>query len=314
MEWSKRMKQIRHDIERLSRFPTVHEILVQYLQVIYSHLENCQPYCTTLLMAFEALLSYELWHHKAMTKLAQSQELQMRYLVPLGVEMRMALLKLVRKLESLSVYRSEEIIVRELLKAHCYYQLGDIYATINCLEEVVNQGATDPVIYFVLGYNRHRLALSEYARWEPIGQKLIVTDKEAFEQNLKKAIDNFRSGLSYSEDETMDARLNFWIGLVHEILGEREEAIRAYQRAKEIDPENYGEEVERRLKQWQLEETMTSHRQLPSVEFEEKNPVKPISESELEAFKKALREIETISDLFRRMESSPGQKEPSEEN
>jgi hypothetical protein len=34
------------------------------LQVAYEHLENCPPYAETLLTAFEALLSYELWHHK----------------------------------------------------------------------------------------------------------------------------------------------------------------------------------------------------------------------------------------------------------
>ncbi len=320
MDWTERLTQIRNDIERLARFPTVHEILIRYLQVAYEHLENCQPYCTALLTSFEALVSYELWHHKAMTKLAGSQELQMRYLVPLGVEMRAALLKLVQKLERIAAYSPDEIVVRELLKAHCYYQLGELEATINCLEEAIRHGATHPLIYFVLGYNRHRLALTEYARWEPIGQQLVVTDKDAFERLLRQALEDFRNGLSYSGRESTDARLHFWMGMVHEMLGEREEAIESYQRAREIDPETYGEEVQQRIRR--LRETQATERTPspqpppPPAELqEESTPIKPISETELESFRKALSEIETVSDLLRRMGGSPkGKKELSEGN
>ncbi len=316
MAWTERLVQIRKDLERLARVPTAHEILVRYLQVAYEHLENCQPYCTALLTAFEALLSFELWHHKAMTKLAQSQELQVRYLVPIGVEMRTALLNLVQKLEKLQAYSPDEIVVRELLKAHCYYQLGEIEATINCLEEAVRQGATHPLIYFVLGYNRHRYALTEYARWEPVGQQLVVTDKEAFERTLRQALEDFRNGLSYSGKEPMDARLHFWMGIVHEMLGERDEAIDSYQRAREIDPETYGEEVQQRLKHLQGAEKAPSRQPPPPpAELqEESTPIKPISETELESFRKALSEIETVSDLLKRMGGSYKGKEPSEGN
>lgn len=317
MEWTERLTQIRNDLERLARFPTVHEILIRYLQVAYEHLENCQPYCTALLTAFEAVLSYELWHHKAMTKLAGSQELQMRYLVPLGVEMRTALLKLVQKLERIPAYSPDEIVVRELLKAHCYYQLGELEATINCLEEAIKHGATHPLIYFVLGYNRHRFALTEYARWEPVGQQLVVTDKDAFEKLLRQALEDFRNGLSYSGREPMDARLHFWMGMVYEMLGERDEAIDSYQRAREIDPETYGEEVQQRLRHLQAAEKSPSLRQPPPPPAElqeERTPIKPISETELESFRKVLSEIETVSDLLKRMGGSPKDKEPSEGN
>lgn len=317
MDWTERLTQIRRDLDRLARFPTAHEILIRYLQVAYEHLGNCPPYAETLLTAFEALLSYELWHHRAMTKLAGSQELQMRYLVPLGVEMRTSLLKLVSKLERIQAYSPDEIVVRELLKAHCYYQLGGLEATINCLEEAVRQGATHPIIYFVLGYNRHRLAITEYARWEPVGQQLVVTDKEAFERTLRQALEDFRNGLSYSGQEPLDARLHFWMGMVHEILGERNEAIAAYKKASEIDPETYGDEVRQRLQHIRSTESPsqpTPPPKPPAELQEERTPIKPISETELESFRKALGEIETVSDLLRKMGGSSGGKEPSEGN
>ncbi len=316
MDWTERLTQIRNDLDRLARFPTVSEILLRYLQVVYEHLENCPPYAEPLLTAFEALVSYELWHHKATTKLSSSQELQMRYLVPLGVEMRTALLKLVQKLERIPAYSPDEIVVRELLKAHCYYQLGELEATINCLEEAIRHGATHPLIYFALGYNRHRFALTEYARWEPVGQKLVVTDKDAFERLLRQALEDFRNGLSYSGREPMDARLHFWIGMVHEMLGEQNEAINSYQRAREIDPENYGEEVQQRLRHLQIvDENSSLQPPPPPAELrEETTPIKPISETELESFRKALSEIETVSDLLRRMGGSSKGKEPLEGN
>lgn len=316
MEWKERLAKIHKDLDRLANFPTVHEILVRYLQVIYKHLENCQPYCTALLTAFEAVVSYELWHHKAMTKLAGSQELQMRYLVPLGVEMRNALLKLVHISERIPAYSPDEIIVRELLKAHCYYQLGELEATISCLEEAIRQGSNYPLIYFILGYNRHRFALTEYARWEPERQQLVITDKEAFERLLRQALEDFRNGLSYSGKESMDARLHFWIGMVHEMLGERSEAINSYQLALEIDPKTYGEEVQQRLRNLKaLDESQTKRTPSPPAELREKSTsIKPISETDLESFRKSLSEVKTVSDLLRRMGDSSKDKEPSQGN
>ncbi|MGQ9463856.1 MAG: tetratricopeptide repeat protein [Candidatus Fervidibacter sp.] len=318
MDWAERLSQIRNDLDRLARFPTVNEILIRYLYVVYEHLEKCSPYAQSLPIAFEALVNYELWHHKALTKLAGSQELQMRYLVPLGVEMRNALLQLTRKLERMPAHSPDEIVVRELLKAHCYYQLGELEATVNCLEEAIKHGATHPLIYFVLGYNRHRYAITEYARWEPVGQQLIVTDKDAFERILRKALEDFRNGLSYSGNEPMDARLYFWMGMVYEILGERDEAMSAYRKAQEVDPETYGGEVERRLQH--ITKTLepsnhTSQPPPPPAELqEEQTSIKPISEAELDSFRKALSEIETISDLLRRMGGHSKGKGPSEGN
>ncbi len=314
MDWTERLTQIRHELERLRRFPTVSDILSQYLQIAYEHLERCAPYGERLLTAFEALLSYELWHHKAMAKLATSQELQMRYLVPLGVEMRTLLHRLLRQLERLPAYAPDEVVVREMLKAHCYYQLGDWEETVRCLEEAVRHGATHSLLYFLLGYNRHRLALTTHARWEPIGQQLVVTDREAFERMLRQALEDFRNGLSYSEQEPMDARLFFWMGMVHEMLGESEEAVNAYHRAQEIDPKTFGEEVQQRLQHLQRRTAPSSPSPPPPpAELqEERFPVKPISERELDSLRQVLSEVETISDLLRRMGGTP--QEPTQGN
>ncbi len=308
MDWTERLTQLRHDLERLSQLPTVSDFVRRYLQVVYEHMENCSPQADKLLTTFEAVVSYELWHHRAMTKLAGSQELQMRYIVPLGVEMRTALLRLTRKVERLSAIAPDEVVVRELLKAHCYYQLGETEEVVKNLEEAIEHGATHPLVFFALGYNRQRLALSEYARWEPMGQRLVVTDAGAFEQTMRQALDAFRNGLSYSGREPFDAQLHFWMGIIHEMLGEPDEALAAYQRARAIDPETFTDEIAHRWERLSHRQSATpppsQPPQPPSPELkEEKIPFPRITEEDLERLRHALDEVKTVSELFRRPES-----------
>lgn len=313
MDWTERLTRLRHDLERLSRLPTAPDFMCRYLQVAYEHMEHCSPQADKLLTAFEAVVSYELWHHRVMTKLASSQELQGSYIVLLGVEMRTALLKLTRRLERLSAFVPDEVVVRELLKAHCYYQLGETEEVVKNLEEAVEHGATHPLVFFALGYNRHRLALSEYARWEPIGQRLVVTDASSFDRTLRQALDAFRSGLSYSGREPFDAQLHFWMGIIHEMLGEPEEALAAYQRAREIDPETFTDEIARRWEHLSHRQSATPPSSQPTQPLspelkEEKMPFPRITEEELERLRRALDEVKTVSELFHRPES---EKEPN---
>ncbi len=312
MDWTDRLIRIRQDLERLVRFPTVSKILSNYFWVAYEHLEQCAPTAQKLAVAFEAVLAYELWHHQAMSKLAESRELQMRYLVPLGVELRTSLQRLLHQLERLTAISPEEVVVRELLKAHCYQQLGDLEATLHSLREAIHHGATRPLLYFLSGYNRYRFALTKHAHWEPAERKMIVTDREAFEQALRQALEDFRLGLGSEGPNPVEAYLYFWMGVVHEMLGEEEEAAAAYQRARDLDPEAFGEDVHRFLQSVHQQQSSSRPSSLPSELQEEQMPIKPISEAELESLRRTLSEVETVSDLFRRMGWSP--QEPTQGN
>lgn len=312
MDWTDRLTQIRQNLERLVRFPTVSKILSSYFWVAYEYLEQCAPTAQKLALAFEAVLAYELWHHQAMNKLAESKELQMRYLVPLGVELRTALQRLLHQLERLPAASSEEVVVRELLKAHCYQQLGDLEATLNSLKEAIQQGATRPLLYFLSGYNRYRFALTKHAHWEPMERKVVVTDQEAFERTLRQALEDFRIGLGLEGPNPVEAYLYFWMGVVHEMLGEEEEAVAAYQQARDLDPEAFGEDVQRFLQNVRQQQSSSPPSPLPSELQEEQMPIKPISEAELESLRRTLSEVETVADLFRRMGWSP--QEPTQGN
>ena len=117
MDWETQLRRLYDDLERLSALPTMPEFLRRYWLIVLSHLERCEHQPQRLLRLCEAVLAYELWHHKAMTKLAQSAEAQMRYVVPLGWELRSGLLKLLRLLNGYQPVTTEERVVWELLRA-----------------------------------------------------------------------------------------------------------------------------------------------------------------------------------------------------
>lgn len=311
MDWKEKLTQIWYDLERIRRMPTVTNFVWRYLRIIYEHAEQCGASSERLLTLFQALISYEIWHHQVIEKLSASPEMQVRYLVPLGVEMRTALLRLIRQLEHTVAITPDEIVIRELLKAHCYYQLGETEEVIKSLGEAVSNGAAHPIIFFAIGYNRHRLALTKYARWEPIGQRLIITDKDSFEREMRRVLEDLHDGLSHSGREPFDAQLYFWIGRVHEILGESENAVAAYERARAIDPETFDEEVTNLLLHMRREPSRSEgyipqeqpHKSVrrPSPELDEERVIfSRITEEEMERLRQALNEIKTISDLFRR--------------
>jgi len=300
MDWETQLRRLYDDLERRSALPTMPEFLRRYWLIVLSHLERCEHQPQRLLRLCEAVLAYELWHHKAMTKLAQSAEAQMRYVVPLGWELRSGLLKLLRLLNGYQPVTTEERVVWELLRAFCHYQLGNTEQVIQSLEEAWKHGAQSPFIAFALGYNRYRWALTEFARLNPTGRQLVVTDPEAFQQALRQAVADFERGLNLSSDTATEALLHFWKGVVHEFLGEREQAQAAYERARTLDPETYGEEAKQRMERMQGEAAISSP---PSAELleERHRPARPISEEELEGWRKTVMEVETVADLLKRM-------------
>jgi tetratricopeptide (TPR) repeat protein len=300
MDWKTQLRRLYDDLDRLSALPTMPDFLRRYWLIVLSHLERCEHQPERLLRLCEAVLAYELWHHKAMTKLAQSPEAQMRYVVPLGLELRSGLLKLLRLLDRYQPLTAEETVVWELLRAFCHYQLGNTEQVIQSLEGAWEHGAHSPLIAFALGYNRYRWALTEFARLSPTGRQLVVTNPEAFQQALRQAITDFERGLRLPSDAATEALLHFWKGIIHEFLGERDEAQAAYERARTLDPETYSEEARQRMERLQSEATPPSP---PSAELleERHRPATPISEEELEGWRKAIMEVETVTDLLKRM-------------
>lgn len=303
MERQDCLRRLQDDLDRLKSLPTAPEFLRRYWDLVLGHLKQCQHVSKRLMQFCEAVLAYELWHHKAMVKLAQSLEAQMRYVVLLGVELRASLLKLLRLLDGYHPISVEETVVWELLRAFCHYQLGNTEQVIRSLEAVWEHGLRSPLIAFALGYNRYRWALSKFARLEPTGRQLIVTEPDAFQKALRQAIADFDHGLALPCDAWMEAHLQFWKGTALTLLGEGHQAHACFERAKALAPDEYGEEVAEQPKKLLPLANASESRNLslPAELLEERSQrVAPISEEELERWRKAVMEAETIADLLKR--------------
>lgn len=302
MDWSEHLRRLHEDLQRLNALTVVPDFLRRYWRLVLEHLERCEGQPERLLRLCEAALSYTLWHHKAMERLAQSPEMQMRYLVPLGAELRAGLLRLCRVVERYRPASAAEQVVHELLRAFCHYQLGNTEQVVRSLEAAWEQGAQAPLIAFALGYNRYRWALGQFARLGPRGEVVGITDEAAFEDAVRRALQDFERGLALPADAPTEALLHFWKGALHEVLGEVDDAVQAYERAKVLDPETYGEEVERRVARLRRSQRPKAPPSPPSELREERaEPAKPITDDELERWRQTVMEVDTIADLLRRM-------------
>ncbi|MCS7223545.1 MAG: tetratricopeptide repeat protein [Armatimonadetes bacterium] len=323
MERERRLDTLHKLLKRLAEKVGEKEFVIRYFQVILNYWREAPIDSESVTDAIESVLRYELWHHGALRRLAEKPDLQGRYLIPMGVEMRTALLALTARLEKLSVFHLAEKGVVSLLLAHCHYQLGSTPAVISALEDAVAAGVTDSLVYFALGFNRHRLALSQYARWEAFGRRLVVLDREGFETQLRRAIEDFKAGLSPSGSLPSDAPFYMWIGLIQEMLGETQEALASYEQARRLDPDAFSgeatghiERIRRASDRPAEKEKETAQGSPPALprpfvpESEPRSPVSAITEADLERLRKAIGEVSTMADFLKRL----GEEESGPEN
>lgn len=300
-EWYNRMAQVRERLKGLRRFRTVSDFLRGYYEIVLAHLEHLAPYGVQWLKAFQALLEYETWRHKSIVRIRNTQD--SRVILALGIEMRRALFELLRRLERMYPQNSYETIVLQLLRAECLYQLGQTREVISALDQAVAAGCEHPLIYFALGFNMYRHALQEYVEVDPHAQRAIIRNRQEFEDWCERAIGAFRSGISPAETSPMDAQLYFWIGIVYETLGRRDDAREAYGKVADIAPELSNEVMPRleRLERMDAELQSSGESTLPSPDTSaEVERLGRITDEELARMSDLLSNVDTLSELLKR--------------
>ncbi|MCS7254591.1 MAG: tetratricopeptide repeat protein [Armatimonadota bacterium] len=297
-EWYTMIAEARRQLEELKNSLSISEFLYGYYELILNYIDGLAPYGIKWLKAFQAMLQYEAWRHKAMRSVKESSN--MNLILVLGIEMRNALVKLLRQLERIYPQNSFEVITLQLLRAECLYQLGHTGEVIEALDKAIEAGCDHPLVYFALGFNIYRQALQDYVEVEPTTQRAIITDRKAFEGLCERAIGAFRSGISAAGTEPMDAQLHFWIGIVYETLGRHSEAKREYERTIEIAPE-LSKEVEQRLKHIQRAEIQSGrHTEVTQTE----RPTEPQEISKLERLGRITdEEVSKMGDLLGKIDT-----------
>jgi len=167
-------------------------------------------------------------------------------------------------------------IARQLLLAECYQQVQEPDNTITHLEKALADGADEPLIHFVLGYNRFHLALESFGPMVELTDDSTNDDLLTFQMACLQAVSAFESALT---GQAGDSEVYEWIGRVLETAGFEEAAGQAFDKADDLA---YSDRVDG--------EPGILYRGLEGDEFSIKWGLEmgPITEEEIEEFGKLL--------------------------
>jgi tetratricopeptide (TPR) repeat protein len=120
---------------------------------------------------------------------------------------------------------------------------------------------------------------------------VAVKNPAAFQIACRQAISAFEQGLGRDE---YDGQIYWWMGLIWEILGQRDSACGAFRRAMETDPDNFTEPSGEKLRL--LEAQPPSLR--TAAELERLSKLGPITEEELRATREMLAACDSFPSVF----------------
>jgi hypothetical protein len=170
-------------------------------------------------------------------------------------------------------------VARQLVMAECAYHLGRTDAVVTHLEQAMDAGAPDPLLYFALGYARFMLALNSFARLEAPGATYRAASRETIRQLCLAAVTAFEGALTGGP---RDAKILWWIGRVLLAAGFEDAAQEALAQsaAREAGGEESGPESEILRRE--------SERRLPF----------PIGDAELADFIEGIKHSHPLSNLL----------------
>jgi hypothetical protein len=189
-----------------------------------------------LTQVFILFVRCEARRHHAVGRIVRRGKLDLVDVIQTGRKSYSVLDALARGLERMELSSRSELTARELILAECNYHLGRTNAVVERLKTAVRLGSAHPLVHFALGYNLYVQAMQEHTRSGRKRGEVIANDPIAFIGACRDAISAFRAGLG---DQSYDAQIYWWIGLIHEMLGERRDARAAYCGAMESDPEHF---------------------------------------------------------------------------
>lgn len=235
-------EQLNTALRRLEQYST----LSPFSRLFYRHIfdllhEHPQE---LLVQAFTIFLRCETRRHQAISTIVRNGRLEVFEIIQVGRRAHYILDSLRKRLESMELSTRELVGIRNLILAECHYHLGHSREVVAALSEAVRLGARHPLVHFALGYNMYVAAMQKHTHAGRRRGELIAKDPVAFIGACHDSIAAFRRGLG---DPSFDAQIHWWIGLIHEMLGERQPARMAYRCAMETDPDHFTEQSLERL-------------------------------------------------------------------
>jgi hypothetical protein len=226
----------------LERYPTISPFSRLFYRLILDLLEEAAS--SRLTQAFLLFIRCESRRHDAVSRVVRRGKIDLMEVITVGRKSYAVLDILRRRIEAMEVTSPTELIARELILAECNYHLGRTVEVVERLRKAVRMGTAHPLVHFALGYNLYVSAMQNHTRTGRKKGEVIAKDPVAFVDACQDAIAAFRAGLG---DQSFDAQIYWWIGLIHEMLGERGDARTAYRSAMETDPEHFTDQTMAKL-------------------------------------------------------------------
>ena len=224
-------------LRRLEQYSTLSPFCRLFYRAVYEWLEMPGIDADKLDQAFHLFLRCECQRHHSVGRIVRRGSLDLIEIIEVGRDAQRNLRRIVDAIEKLEPAGRQEAMIRELILAECAYHLGRTRSVILSLKRAIRLGCDHPLAHFALGYNLYHSALDRYAGANGKPGEFVLTHPAEFERACREAIQAFERGLGHS---ALDAQISWWMGLVHEAVGNRKGAYEAYTNAMTLDPENFG--------------------------------------------------------------------------
>lgn len=286
----------RHDeanmtLRRLEQYSTLSPFCRLFYRTIYDRLGAVGLDAEKLDQAFHLFLRCECKKHEAVAGIVRQGKLNLIKTMRIGRTARWSLERLCSAVERMESSGPREAIIRELILTECNYHLGRTDKVIRALKATVQLGCEHPLIHFALGYNIYQSALERFAHAGKRKGEIVATNPRAFESTCRESIAAFERGL---DDTLFDAQISWWIGLISEMIGERDAAQEAYTRAMNVDPDNFAVMAGQKLRSLSPSTGLTRS----PAEQERLSRLSPITDEDIRQARQLLAGLDSFRPFF----------------
>ncbi len=188
-------------------------------------------------------LNRELRYHRQVQEFPNREMLSAADIKSLAGKRGIALRDIIEQTKGAAVETDSDEIARQLLLAECYQQIQQpdkvvCYQQIQQpdkvvahLENAIENGAEEPVVYFALGYNRYRLAIESFAKVLQIAGHNSDAQLISFQKACLHAVSAFENALT---GHRSDGEVYEWIGRVLKAAGFEDAGDKAFDKADDL--------------------------------------------------------------------------------
>jgi len=176
-------------------------------------------------------LNRELRYHRQVQEFPNREMLSAADIKSLAGKRGIALRDIIEQTKGAAVETDSDEIARQLLLAECYQQIQQPDKVVAHLENAIENGAEDPVVYFALGYNRYRLAIESFAKVLQIAGHNSDAQLISFQKACLHAVSAFENALT---GHRSDGEVYEWIGRVLKAAGFEDAGDKAFDKADDL--------------------------------------------------------------------------------